>query len=123
MLRDENYTVLGRPFLETDAFIAYNIQSAEKGGQFFKSSLYFYEKSSRQSLFFAKEDLKSLPNIFPSPVANDGNAFVGMLSSMFINGIRDIRIKNKMEIDNVELRNLIDSKTDWEFIMVFYELK
>lgn len=123
MLRDENYTVLGRPFLETDAFIAYNIQSAEKGGQFFKSSLYFYEKSTKQSFVFAKEDLKSLPNIIPSPVAIDGNAFVGMLPSMFINNIRDIRTKNKLQIDNVELRYLIDSKTDWEFILVFYELK
>lgn len=122
--RDDHYTCLDKPFLETDRFISYKIETVEKGSQFFASKSYFYDKNNKRSfLFGGGENLTSLPNLIATPIAIDHNCFVGCISSTEIENLRSIRNEYKLGVDNDDLRSILDSDTNWECVVVFYEFQ
>lgn len=123
LMRNDHYSTLKDPFLETDSYISYAIQTLGKEEQFFKSTFYYYDKKKGKSFVSKEQSLSSLINYIPSPTAIYQNQFVGYLPASTIKNLREIRKKHPFKIDNEELRHLIDSNTEWEFIMVYFEFK
>jgi hypothetical protein len=121
---NEKYTCLGKPFLETDNFITYRIKISGGEVPLVASTNYYYDKSMKKSFYFASEqDPKSVPNYIPSAETIYNNFFVGYISQYNIESIRNWKKTHEFYIENEELRNLIHSDTDWEGIIVMYELQ
>jgi len=124
LVRDDNYTCLGKPFLETDNFIAYRIQVSSGDVPLFAFNQYFYDKVKKQSFYFAPEQApKTVPNYIPHTGTSYNNYFVGYISQNMIASVREWKKTHELYIENEEFSNLIDSDTDWEAIIVMYELK
>lgn len=121
---NEKYTCLGKPFLETDNFITYRIKISGEEVPLVASTNYYYDKSMKKSFYFASEqDPKSIPNYIPLAETIYNNFFVGYISQYNIESIRNWEKTHEFYIENEELRNLIHSDTDWEGIIVMYELQ
>jgi len=124
LIVNEKYTCLGKPFLETDNFIAYRIKMAEEGAPLISSTDFYYDKTAKKSFYFAsKQDPKSISDYIPFVETIYNNFFVGYISQYNIESIRNWKKTHEFYIENEELRNLINSDTDWEGIIVMYELK
>ena len=124
LIKNEQYTCLGKPFLETDYFIAYKIQISGGDVPFFASVDYYYDKTKKKSFYFSgAPDPITVPNFIPPVQAIYNNFFVGYISQDNIASIREWKKTHELYIENEEFRNLIESDVDWEGIIVMYELK
>jgi hypothetical protein len=123
LIANEKYSTLGKPFLETDDFIAYVIDKSLNG--LVASCAYYYDKTNKKSFTFSStaNNLKSLPNFLPFPITIYNNYYVGYIPSSSIEFLRELIKLPEFELENEDFREIISSETDWECIVVFYELK
>ena len=124
LIINDKYTCLGKPFLETYNFISYRIKLFGGNVHYVGSVNYYYDKTKKKSFYFnALLDSKNLPNYIPSAETIYNNYFVGYISPSIIENIREWGKTHELNIENEELRNLINSNDDFEGIIVMYELK
>jgi hypothetical protein len=127
LISNDKYTCLDKPFLETDNFIAYSIKTSVSDANRIShlvSNTYFFDKNNKKSYYFAAEQIsESLPDYIPSPKSIYNNYFVGYMPSHTISDVREWIKGHELRFKNESFRELIYSKTDWECVVILYELE
>lgn len=124
MVKESNYTYLQPPVLETEQFLAYNINSGLMGRV--ASTVFWYDKNKKQSLTFRgyKNPLHH-PNCVPRPLTVWGNYYAGVFLPDDIESMSKLKKAPEFTFGNEELNHILenDITEDLEFILVMYELQ
>jgi hypothetical protein len=128
-LKEEGYSELGHVFLETEKNIYFQLILQDDELASLVNRSYWYDKDSKQTymLKIDRTPKTEIPYIIPQAIGIWENYYFGVITPEQIEGIREYQKKNKgtknmVNIQNEELRNIINIKDDPNQVLVLYKI-
>jgi hypothetical protein len=128
-LKEEGYSQLGHVFLETEKNIYFQLMLQDDELASLVNKSHWYDKDSKQTyrLIIDRTPRTEIPYIIPPAIGIWENYYFGVIPPEQIEAIREYQKKNKgtknmLDIQNEELRNIINIKDDPNQAIVLYKI-